>query len=113
MISVVEAPDYAATLQLVDKPLVEFDRGATSLPDCGVMEQPHDPIITGVDKPFKPQLELVEVLGPESHELGKPLLTHVRPRPWKLRWRQPLAIGSEGSGLIGAPRRITSRQRPP
>ena len=110
VISVVEAPDYAAILQLVDKPLVKFNRGATPLPDCGVMEQPHDPIITRVDKPFKPKFEPVEVLGPEAHELGKPLLTHVRPRPGKLRWRQPLAIRGEGSGLIGATRRITSGQ---
>src|SRR5829696_3595943 len=103
VISVVAAPDYSAILHLVDKPLVEFDRGANRFPDCGVMEQPHDLIITGVDKPFKPKLELVEVLGPEAHEPGKPLLAQVRPRPRKLRWRQPLAIGGEGSGLIGAP----------
>ena len=48
VISVVAAPDYSAILHLVDKPLVEFDRGANRFPDCGVMEQPHDLIITGL-----------------------------------------------------------------
>ena len=109
VIAVVAAPDHAVTCKLPDQPLVELDRDATRFSGCGVVEQTDDTVITSVDQPFEPKRELVEVLGPGAHELGKSLTAPIDTRARELLRGQPLAIGGVGAGLERTPSGIAPR----